>query len=141
MTYIIDESIQHANCVSQGESRACSHSGPLLAALASAHPCLSSSLQTCSYGSDAVRAASTHFRSDFFTIFFAVLQAEKQAQAQAAAAAVKQGVPELQQAGKWGYAQLQYQVGHGADRVLYASNQAPNTSSTNDLCASPTGFL
>lgn len=67
-----------------------------------------------------------------------LFQAEKQAQAQAqaVAAAGNPGVPDMQQAAKWGYAQLQYPVGPGADRVIYASNPAPNTSSTNDLYAS-----
>lgn len=68
-------------------------------------------------------------------------QAQAQAQAQAVAAARNPGLPDMQQAGKWGYAQLQYPMAPGTDRVLYASNQAPNTSSTNDLYASTTCTL
>lgn len=71
------------------------------------------------------------------TLVCVLMQAEKQAQAQAAAAAVvNAGGPDLRQP-KWEHGQLQYQVGKVPDGMLYASNQAPNTSSTNDLCDSP----
>eukprot|EP00892_Ulva_mutabilis_P001359 jgi/Ulvmu1/11223/UM072_0060.1 len=67
-------------------------------------------------------------------------EAEKQAQAQAAAAAVGiPGAPGLRQV-KLEHGQLQYQVGKGSNGMMYGSNQAPNTSSTNDLWSSNPGL-